>query len=60
MVNLIDTGNKKCQLFQHGRNFCEGQVIFRNNTEQDRTGSFSITGKQERCYEIDDGDLQEC
>ena len=36
-------------------------VIFRNNTEQDRTGSFSITGKQERCYEIDDdGDLQGC
>ena len=34
-------------------------VILRNDTEQDRSGSFSITGEQERCYEIDDdGDLQ--
>lgn len=36
-------------------------VIFRGGTEQDRTGSFSITGEQERCYEIDDdGDIQGC
>lgn len=36
-------------------------VIFRSGTEQDRSGSFSITGDQERCYEIDkDGDFQGC
>lgn len=36
-------------------------VIFRGGTERDRSGSFSITGEQERCYEIDDdGDFQEC
>ncbi len=36
-------------------------VIIRDGTEQDRSGSFSITGDQERCYEVDDdGDLQGC
>lgn len=36
-------------------------VIFRGGVEQDRSGSFSITGKDERCYEIDeDGDIQKC
>lgn len=36
-------------------------VIIRDGTEQDRSGSFSITGDQERCYEIDDdGDFQGC
>ena len=36
-------------------------VIFREGSEQDRTGSFSITGEQERCFEInEDGDLQGC
>lgn len=36
-------------------------VIIRGGAEQDRSGSFSITGDQERCYEIDDdGDFQGC
>lgn len=36
-------------------------VIIRGGTEQDRSGSFSITGEQERCYEVDkDGDFQGC
>ena len=36
-------------------------VISREGVEQDRSGSFGITGKQERCFEIDDdGDLQGC
>jgi len=36
-------------------------AIFFNGAEEDRTGSFSITGEQERCFEIDDdGDLQGC
>ncbi len=36
-------------------------VIIRSGTEQDRSGSFSITGDQERCYEVDkDGDFQGC
>lgn len=36
-------------------------VIIRSGTVQDRSGSFSITGDQERCYEVDDdGDFQGC
>ncbi len=36
-------------------------VIFIGGTEQDRSGSFSITGDQEKCFEVNkDGDFQGC
>lgn len=61
-VFAFDTGDNDWILrFENIPNGDYYLVIFKDDTEQDRTGSFSITGDQERCYEIDeDGDFQGC